>query len=306
MEVSLGTRLRTQRQRHGVTLAAIADETKINVALLEGLERDDLSRWPGGLFRRAYLRSYARAIGLDPDVTLREFMEVHPAPFDEFEAADAVAKAKANGGFLRSGLAVFRRESPPLETSARLIAPRIPARGEAGDTNTLRDISAPPATPSTDQATTNLTALARLCTALGCAEDQHAVQQVLADAGRVLDARGLVVWVWDTFRSGLMPAIAHGYPDITLPQLAALGRSADSAVAAAFRTAKMCVVPGDARGAGAVVTPLFTPEGCVGVLAIEFRNGGEQRETAHAFAAILGAQISTLLPASVMAEAATA
>jgi cytoskeletal protein RodZ len=50
-----------------VALEAIAEETKINLALLEGLERDDVSRWPGGLFRRAYVRTYAQKIGLDPE-----------------------------------------------------------------------------------------------------------------------------------------------------------------------------------------------------------------------------------------------
>jgi cytoskeletal protein RodZ len=91
MDSSLGTRLRAQRERKGVTLAAIADDTKISIALLEGLERDDVSRWPGGLFRRAYVRAYARAVGLEPEAVVREFGLLHPDPLAE-PLAQAVAQ----------------------------------------------------------------------------------------------------------------------------------------------------------------------------------------------------------------------
>src|SRR5262245_16886137 len=49
---SLGQRLRAERERRRITLQSIAANTKINVALLQGLERDDASRWPSGIFRR--------------------------------------------------------------------------------------------------------------------------------------------------------------------------------------------------------------------------------------------------------------
>lgn len=37
MEASFGTRLREQRERHGVELAAIAEQTKIKLSLLQEL-----------------------------------------------------------------------------------------------------------------------------------------------------------------------------------------------------------------------------------------------------------------------------
>ena len=79
---SFGPRLRAERERKNLSLQAIAEETKIKVSLLEGLEQDDLSFWPTGLFRRAYVRSYARAIGLDPERTLREFLDQFPEPVE--------------------------------------------------------------------------------------------------------------------------------------------------------------------------------------------------------------------------------
>lgn len=70
-----GTRLRDVRQRRGITLRQIADRTKISMAALEALERSDASRLPGGIFARSIVRSYAAEVGLDPDATLREFLE---------------------------------------------------------------------------------------------------------------------------------------------------------------------------------------------------------------------------------------
>jgi hypothetical protein len=79
---SLGARLRAQRLRREISIASIAESTKILGALLEGLEHDDVSRWPTGLYRRAFIRAYAAAIGLDPEPVVREFLERFPAPED--------------------------------------------------------------------------------------------------------------------------------------------------------------------------------------------------------------------------------
>ena len=80
MSEGLGARLRAERERQGVSLATIAASTKISVSLFEGLERDDVSRWPQGIFRRAFVREYARAVGLDPEETLNDFLERFPDP----------------------------------------------------------------------------------------------------------------------------------------------------------------------------------------------------------------------------------
>jgi hypothetical protein len=95
MPEGFGARLRKQREDRQIDLSWIAEETKIKRSLLEALERDDVSRWPSGIFRRAYVRTYAHIIGLDPDVVLREFLEVHPEPVDELEAAAAAASEEA-------------------------------------------------------------------------------------------------------------------------------------------------------------------------------------------------------------------
>src|SRR5258708_13398879 len=86
-----GARLRQQRERQQIALSWIAEQTKIKVSLLEGLERDDVSHWPVGIFRRAFIRSYAHAIGLDPGVVLVEFLARHPDPTDIAAAPETTA-----------------------------------------------------------------------------------------------------------------------------------------------------------------------------------------------------------------------
>src|ERR687888_2111999 len=75
---SVGARLREARERRGVTLRQIANATKISVRALEALERDDISRLPGGIFSRAFVRSYAVEVGLDPEQTIQDFIAQFP------------------------------------------------------------------------------------------------------------------------------------------------------------------------------------------------------------------------------------
>src|SRR5436190_819375 len=90
MSERFGARLRQQRERQQIALTSIAEQTKISLSLLEALERNDLSHWPAGIFRRSFIRAYARSIGLEPDVVVRELGEVHPDPVDVVSAASGV------------------------------------------------------------------------------------------------------------------------------------------------------------------------------------------------------------------------
>lgn len=75
---SLGRRLREARERKGISLRHIADSTKISIRALEALERDDISQLPGGIFSRAFVRSYAAEVGLDPERAVDEFISEFP------------------------------------------------------------------------------------------------------------------------------------------------------------------------------------------------------------------------------------
>ena len=73
-----GQMLRDARERRGVSLRQIANATKISVAVLDALERNDISKLPGGIFGRAFVRSYAVEVGLDPEATIQAFIAQFP------------------------------------------------------------------------------------------------------------------------------------------------------------------------------------------------------------------------------------
>lgn len=75
---AFGPNLRRLRLQRGVPLEQIAQSTKVCVALWAGLERNDLSRWPTGIYARSYMRDYARAVGADPEATVDEFCRLFP------------------------------------------------------------------------------------------------------------------------------------------------------------------------------------------------------------------------------------
>jgi transcriptional regulator with XRE-family HTH domain len=75
---TFGLRLRRERERRGVSLETIAAATKVGADLWDGLERNDFSRWPSGIFARAFVRDYARVIGLDAEELVDEFCRLFP------------------------------------------------------------------------------------------------------------------------------------------------------------------------------------------------------------------------------------
>jgi len=279
MVASFGARLRAERERKKISLRDIAEETKIKVSLLQALEQDDLSFWPEGLFRRAYVRAYARAVGLDPERLVREFLERYPEPV-EADPRDAVPLGRA---LLISPIATV---SSLLRRGSRSAAPPPSSR------------PAPTSRPAP-----SFLDFSDLCTSVGRLPDRRGLPPLLADAVRVLDAVGLVVWAWDARAASLKAALANGYSDEAIAQLPEVPSDAPNAVAEAFRTREACVIPGGAGLTGAVAVPLMGPAGCTGVLAIEVHNGCEHLESVRAFAAILAAQLVGLVGPVALAEA---
>jgi len=84
---SVGERLRHAREQAGLTLSDVAARTKIQRWILEDIERDDLSRVPGGVFVRGYLTSFARVVGIDAEPLWADYraatQTVEPAPVVE-------------------------------------------------------------------------------------------------------------------------------------------------------------------------------------------------------------------------------
>ncbi|HTM25694.1 MAG TPA: helix-turn-helix domain-containing protein [Vicinamibacterales bacterium] len=317
MPKTFGARLRQRREHQQIALSTIAEQTKISLPLLEGLERGDISHWPAGIFRRAFIRAYAVAIGLDPDATVREFLELYPDPVE----ATALPAAPQPDNFLsRLGFGVWpprkRRTpeesapvAPPVETSAPVRIPTplpivAPTTGAAPRGSDPLSAASPPPSPAQAPAQVDLLAVAQLCTEFGQVEGAREALPLLKEAATILDAVGLIVWIWDPKAGVLKPALAHGYPDKLLAQLPGVSADTDNATAAAFREARPRVVSGSELSSSALVVPLMTPGGCAGVLAIELPHRREQEESTLALATIFAAQVARWIRAARPAKTA--
>ena len=67
MDGDIGGRLRRAREHRGLSLRDAARRTKLSVPVIQAIERNDFARLPGGMFRKAYVRTLAIEVGLDPD-----------------------------------------------------------------------------------------------------------------------------------------------------------------------------------------------------------------------------------------------
>jgi cytoskeletal protein RodZ len=377
MPETFGARMREQRERQQVALSTIAEQTKIKISLLEALEHDDVSRWPSGIFRRAFVRAYAHAIGLEPDAVLREFLELNPDPpevfadalasnADDGRASDAASTrfkylvASAIGSVSRLRARSTHKEERLFQPVAPMPQPADHFEAPAVETHVFVDEEAPsmaaaavgdeeptvkmrlpvpgdettvkmmppipeiephvePAAPVTtdplpavaaapepvvpphvaihpaESHDLDLMAVADLCTELGCVQTTADVAPLLREMTRILDAVGVIVWMWDPIANELRPALTHGYSDRVVAQLPRVERDTNNATAAAFRAVRTCVVKGDDIDNGALAAPLIGPGGCFGVLAIELPERREERESVRAAAMIFAAQLATLI-----------
>jgi hypothetical protein len=112
-----GARLRAHRELRGIPLGVIAETTKVKASFLEGLERGDLSRWPPGIFRRAFFRDYVIAIGLPLAHTTSEFIALFGG--EEQHGPLRLAAEPADSSPLRVTMAGATR---PLVTADYLLA----------------------------------------------------------------------------------------------------------------------------------------------------------------------------------------
>jgi hypothetical protein len=141
----------------------------------------------------------------------------------------------------------------------------------------------------------DLGAVASLCTDLARVTDTRGVPALLERAASLLNASGIVVWIADPDGRELSPIVVHGYSPQLTSRLGTIPRDAANVTASAYRTGLLQTVKGDAVSNGAVAAPLVGPGGCVGVMAIEMKNGGEQREPLLAAVGIIASQLSTLV-----------
>ena len=93
---SVGQRLKAAREAAGKTLAQISAETRVSARHLDALERNAVDELPRGPYASGFARSYATALGLDPNAIATEVraLQQHStvgltAALDAYEPTDA-------------------------------------------------------------------------------------------------------------------------------------------------------------------------------------------------------------------------
>src|SRR5262249_55952236 len=78
--VAFGIGLKRERELRGISLEEISKTTKISVRLLEAIEADRFDVLPEGVFRKSFIKSYAKYLGMNADQILHEYdLEVRPS-----------------------------------------------------------------------------------------------------------------------------------------------------------------------------------------------------------------------------------
>ena len=83
--MDVGARLRAAREARGLTLAQVEEETKIRRRYLAALEENRFDVLPGRVYAKAFLRTYARFLGLDGEELARELQMYHPLSLPKAE-----------------------------------------------------------------------------------------------------------------------------------------------------------------------------------------------------------------------------
>ncbi len=157
------------------------------------------------------------------------------------------------------------------------------------------DLQRETALPLNTEAQVDLAAAAQLCGDFARVKEGSQLPALLARAAELLDASGIVLWLKGAEGTVLRPAASVGYSAHTLSRMKALSGRSDNAVAVAFRQSRMEVVGGTKDRNGAVVVPVVTAGGCAGAMAVEIRHGAESSPSVQAVAAIIAAQLASLV-----------
>ena len=134
-----GEYLRREREMRGVSLEEISTATKISIRFLQAIENEELSKLPGGIFTRSFVRTYARYLGLDeervladcqlagqqkPEVDIRRITANRARPNGAASRTRIIALLMA-GVLLASGYALFRHSRRVMEqqSSTPMVTP---------------------------------------------------------------------------------------------------------------------------------------------------------------------------------------
>ena len=80
---TLGEELRQKREQRRITLAEIAEATRIGTRFLKAIETDNFSILPGGIFTRSFIRAYAKYVGMNEEEAIGLYLQQVAGPSAE-------------------------------------------------------------------------------------------------------------------------------------------------------------------------------------------------------------------------------
>jgi cytoskeleton protein RodZ len=72
---SVGSELKSQREKRNLSLAQIAEDTRISLRYLKSMEEGRYADLPGGMYNRAFLRAYCERLNIDQKEIIRRYEE---------------------------------------------------------------------------------------------------------------------------------------------------------------------------------------------------------------------------------------
>ncbi|MHB8284118.1 MAG: helix-turn-helix domain-containing protein [Caulobacteraceae bacterium] len=158
---TLGAYLRAVREHKELSLAQVAEATRIRKVYLVAIEADDITPLPSRPFAVGYVRTYAKALGLDGDAAAARFKAEQPEPYEpRLRAPVGVANERdprrrviyAGLGVLCAAVALWNVGQRTL-TSAQVAGPIFPAAAQTTPDAPVRGalVLGAPTAPPADQ-----------------------------------------------------------------------------------------------------------------------------------------------------------
>ncbi len=97
-EETVGEMLLAAREKKGLALEAVSQETKIPVATLQYLETDNFEAIPAKVYATGFLKTYAQVLGLDPNQLINKYEiqtgQTHKSRGDLWEIEEELVEEK--------------------------------------------------------------------------------------------------------------------------------------------------------------------------------------------------------------------
>jgi cytoskeletal protein RodZ len=150
---TLGQQLKYSREEKGISLHQIADTTHIGVRFLQAIENDTYDILPGGVFNRAFVRKFAKQVGLDEEQAIKLYEEQleeqggEPERRYQYGIEDFEARPSSGNGLLLSFVALLILGALAY-AAYQYFTPMVPDQRPEGSVNASTPTPTPEATPT--------------------------------------------------------------------------------------------------------------------------------------------------------------